>query len=225
MTSRAKSFAMAAGIWLLLTGAPLVTGWGWADWRGFLASPARAGLLVSFVAVVLACATFGIEIHPLREGMKMARGTRSIWIAEMVMPAAWFLVGFCDRRGVFVLPESEWIRLAGLAAYVAGELVRLSALHTLGRHYSAYITVQREHRLVQTGLYRTIRHPFYLGQVLAHPGIALVFRSPLALIMAAASVPFVALRIRREEQFLLANLGPEYAEYQARSWRLLPHVY
>jgi protein-S-isoprenylcysteine O-methyltransferase Ste14 len=99
------------------------------------------------------------------------------------------------------------------------------ALHELGRQYSAFITIQPEHELVRSGPYRLIRHPFYLGQMLIVPGIMLTFRSPVAVLIFAASLVFVLKRIRREEQVLLGEFSDEYRDYQRHSWRLVPWLY
>src|SRR5260370_519149 len=54
---------------------------------------------------------------------------------------------------------------------------------------------------------------FYLGQVLAEPGIMFALRSPLAILIVAASVPFVVKRMNREEQILLDHFGDRYRSY------------
>jgi len=61
--------------------------------------------------------------------------------------------------------------------------------------------------------------------VLAEPGIMFALRSPLAILIVAASVPFVVKRMNREEQILLGHFGDRYLSYCARTYRLLPHVY
>src|SRR5262245_36954134 len=58
----------------------------------------------------------------------------------------------------------------------------------LGRHYSVLLAIQEHHDLVTGGPYRWVRHPFYLGSVVNAVGWALVFRSSLGLLLAAAVV-------------------------------------
>jgi len=121
-------------------------------------------------------------------------------------------------------------RLAG-AALARGQLFRgwrydsPPRLRELGSQYSALLTIQAEHQLIQTGLYSRIRHPFYLGQVVAEPRIMFALRSPLAILIVAASLPFVVKRMNREEQVLLDHFGDRYHNYCARTYRLLPHIY
>ena len=76
-----------------------------------------------------------------------------------------------------------------------------------------------------TGLYARIRHPSYLGLLVASLGWALVFRSAVGLLLTAALlVPLVA-RIRDEERLLAAEFGAEYAAYRRRTWRLVPGLW
>jgi protein-S-isoprenylcysteine O-methyltransferase Ste14 len=142
----------------------------------------------------------------------------------LALPLVWGLTAFCDRRGLLVWNSLADFRYAGVAAYAAGELVRLLALRDLGRQYSAFITVQPEHRLIQHGIYSVIRHPFYLGQLLFTPSAPLVFRSPLAIFIFVSTILFTLNRIRREEHFLMRHFD-SYGTYRQQSWRLLPYLY
>jgi protein-S-isoprenylcysteine O-methyltransferase Ste14 len=76
------------------------------------------------------------------------------------------------------------------------------------------------------GFYRFVRHPSYLGALLAMAGWALAFRSVIGLLLTAAMcVPIIA-RIHAEEEFLVHEFGEQYRAYQQRTpWRLLPFVY
>jgi protein-S-isoprenylcysteine O-methyltransferase Ste14 len=91
--------------------------------------------------------------------------------------------------------------------------------------YSAEVTIQPDHHLVTTGLYRSIRHPRYLGLILLGLGAALLFRSGIGL---ALCVPFMAVlswRIVDEEMVMHRAFGAEWEAYCRRSWRLIPYVY
>jgi len=133
-------------------------------------------------------------------------------------------LAYADRHGVLVIRESALIRSIGLLMYLSAEGLRVAALRTLGRQYSSYVTVQHHHELVQSGIYRCVRHPIYLAQIMAVPGIALAFRSQLATPLLLVGAIFVRRRIQLEEA-LLAQTFPEFNEYARRTWKLLPFVY
>jgi len=103
--------------------------------------------------------------------------------------------------------------------------VRLVPVFVLGNRFSGLVAIQENHELVTTGPYRLIRHPSYLGLILALFGWALVFRSALGLILAVLTLPILVARMNSEEAFLESEFGADYANYRRRTWRLLPYLY
>ena len=83
-----------------------------------------------------------------------------------------------------------------------------------------------QHALVETGLYRTIRHPAYLGMLATVLGFGLAAGNWLSL-AALVGLPLAATlyRIRVEERALLHHFGPAYQAYAGRTKRLLPGIY
>ncbi len=103
--------------------------------------------------------------------------------------------------------------------------MRLLALKSLGHCFSAYVTLQPNHRLVRDGIYRHLRHPLYLSLLLAPTGIALVFNSTLALPIFALALAFVIDRIDKEEHLLARHFGSQFEDYRLHSWKLIPLVF
>lgn len=204
----------------------LFFGWGFDDWRGLLAHPARAALLA--VALLgLGVALVGrLDLQPFRSGQRPA-GRQRLGLA-LLMGTALFLMWFfpyADRRGVLTLADADALRYAGVLLYGLGGVIALAALRTLGKQYSAFVTLQEGHQLVQTGIYAVIRHPIYLRALLVSVGLPLVFRSWLVLVLPLLIGGFVAWRIQQEEKLLAEQFGAEYETYRRRTWRLLPYLY
>ncbi len=71
--------------------------------------------------------------------------------------------------------------------------------------------------------YRVVRHPSYLGALLAIVGIAVMFGSWITMIAgAAAMVAVYRRRILLEEVALETVHGAAYSAHRARTWCLLP---
>ena len=114
----------------------------------------------------------------------------------------------------------------GIFVGLVGVLVRFSAVTTLGRFYSRNVGIQEKHELIQTGWYRIIRHPGYLGTLLTFLGYAIATQSALSVIINVVLF-FVAYsyRIRTEEATLVSQFGDSYRQYQKNTWRLIPFIY
>lgn len=214
---------------LLQSLLPLVLallGWGLDDLSGFFANPAR----LAFWALVLIggaiSALVGGAAQPFRKGeQSVGRQGWLVALTTLVQLVLILFLPFGDRRGLLVLPGLEFIRYVGLALAIPGSIVRGVAVHTLGKQFSAYVTLQRDHELVQAGIYGVVRHPIYLGFLLTLPGTALVFRSWLMIPAFLLAGLFAASRIPQEEKLLQENFGEQFEAYRRRTWRLIPRVY
>jgi len=117
-------------------------------------------------------------------------------------------------------------QISGLAFLAAGIVVRSVAIAQLGRFHMPVVAIQAGHHVVDTGLYRHVRHPSYLGACIAFLGFGLGLGSWLAAACAlGAALVAYGYRIHVEEQALLASLGDAYSAYRKRTARLIPGLY
>lgn len=79
-------------------------------------------------------------------------------------------------------------------------------------------------RIVSQGPYRFTRNPMYLGHLIFLLGLALTFRSWLALIILAARALWFHRRVLQDEARLEGIFGAEYDSYRARVKRWIPGV-
>jgi protein-S-isoprenylcysteine O-methyltransferase len=115
---------------------------------------------------------------------------------------------------------------SGLALLAAGIVVRSVAIAQLGRFHTPIVAIQVGHRVVDTGLYRHVRHPSYLGACIAFFGFGLGLGSWLsAVFLLGVTLIAYAYRIHVEEKALLDSLGDDYSAYRKRTSRLIPGVY
>jgi protein-S-isoprenylcysteine O-methyltransferase Ste14 len=113
----------------------------------------------------------------------------------------------------------------GFALFVAAVLLRLGAIRELGRFYSHRVRLRGDHKIVDTGPYRFVRHPAYTGMIFAHLGVVLFFFSwPAAALLGVLFVPAVVLRILVEEKALMETLDG-YREFSRGRPRLIPLVW
>jgi protein-S-isoprenylcysteine O-methyltransferase Ste14 len=138
---------------------------------------------------------------------------------RFVAVAGTFLSG-----GFLLLPQQELpdaLYLISLLLIVAGTVFAICAVLVLGRSISI---LPEARRLVTRGPYALVRHPLYLGEMVAVAGVALQYLSTWALLLLGLVCFFLLQRMRYEEVVLFQSF-PEYRDYMARTARLVPGVY
>ncbi len=151
---------------------------------------------------------------------------------------SYLAIGLCTALG-FVLSArlarvgagsfgglSATVQASGIGIMLAGIALRATAISQLGVFHMPFVAIRAGHRVVDTGLYRHVRHPSYLGACIGFFGFGLglgSWRSAVA--MVGCCLVGYLYRIHVEERALLEALGEEYAAYRRRTWRLIPGVY
>ncbi len=99
-------------------------------------------------------------------------------------------------------------------------------MRTLGRFFTYDVAISTGQNLIEHGPYRWLRHPSYLGSLVAYIGFGMTLANWLAIFLPALCLGVAfAYRIRVEERALLQGLGSRYHEYMRRTWRLIPFVF
>jgi protein-S-isoprenylcysteine O-methyltransferase Ste14 len=80
-----------------------------------------------------------------------------------------------------------------------------------------------ENRLIDTGVYRLVRHPLYTAIMLAFTGWTLFSGSLTHLAMTIVAFVFFSHKASKEETWL-TQLHPEYPDYAARTGRFVPRL-
>jgi protein-S-isoprenylcysteine O-methyltransferase Ste14 len=123
-----------------------------------------------------------------------------------------------------ILSEPMTLRLWGGLIFAAGLAVAITARFQLGRQWSDIesSSVAADHRIIEHGVYRFIRHPIYTGDVLLIAGLELALNSWLVLAVIPLALA-VFLKAKSEEEALAHSLSG-YDEYQSRTKRFFPFV-
>jgi protein-S-isoprenylcysteine O-methyltransferase Ste14 len=185
------------------------------------------------VVILFAFAWGGVEIYSQMQQRRRRGGAPSpADRGSLIALYACITVGYGVAFAVSYIPYGRlpmgqpfWLVVG--AAFVAGGLwIRHSAMVTLAAHFTYQVDIHADHRLVQEGLYRRIRHPGYLGQLLVFLGIGLALANWLSIVglLVPVMVGF-AWRIHVEEAALRARFGEEFDDYCRRTRRLIPWLY
>ena len=145
----------------------------------------------------------------------------------------WFVICIAIPAGLYAANvfrfahlDSPNFGLIGLLLFAAGIFLRWYSIIRLGRFFTVNVAISAEHRVIDSGPYRFVRHPSYAGAILAFVGFGLCLRNWVSLLVLVLPITAAFLwRIRIEEQALLEGLGEDYRRYAARTKRLIPYVY
>jgi protein-S-isoprenylcysteine O-methyltransferase Ste14 len=129
---------------------------------------------------------------------------------------------FDHRMGWSSVPAG--LSLLGDVLIAAG--IGFAMLVIVQNNYAAAtVTVETGQSVASTGVYKVVRHPMYVGNVIMMVGIPLALGSYWGLLLVIPGVLVLVSRIRDEEKMLTEELGG-YREYMQRvRYRLLPYVW
>lgn len=144
-----------------------------------------------------------------------------IFFAYLIQKHLIFADGFGSFATLFPLPG-----YLGCLFIAFGVTIRGLAVATLKKQFTVKVSIVERHEIVETGIYKIIRHPAYLGYLASLLGIGLALGNWVGL-AALAALPLAGIlyRIHVEESALLRYFGPAYQAYASRTKRLLPGIW
>jgi protein-S-isoprenylcysteine O-methyltransferase Ste14 len=161
------------------------------------------------------------EIYGLTSGW----GLFIFWIGIWISPQTRFTVPMFQNLS-FLLPVTDFstplfhmvICLIFLipSTWFAVKGVREITLRTAETH--------RTERIVTTGVYSVVRHPQYLGGLLAHIGISFLLSAWYSLLVTPLVTVLLLLISKKEEEELIREFGREYEDYRRMVSMFIPHV-
>jgi protein-S-isoprenylcysteine O-methyltransferase Ste14 len=195
----------------------------------------RAWVLVAallLVRLTSAVAVYRVNANLLRDRSRLPLHADQHWTDKLLLLGVLGsgLLGLPVVAGLdvfrwHVLPRpAVFVSSLGLLLFVVGWAIKGLALHA-NAFATAVVRLQREHAVVDSGVYRIVRHPFYAADPLILVGLGLWLESYLAALLSIVPLAFMVTRLSFEERFLRREL-PGYAEYSARvPHRLFPGLW
>ncbi|MSP13443.1 MAG: isoprenylcysteine carboxylmethyltransferase family protein [Chloroflexi bacterium] len=216
---------LLAGLFIFV-GLPLL-GWGLGDVPHFLDNPAR----VAYVLVIFLLQLFAVVYlpQPIRRKEQRKSGVPEhkvdLYLIQILRLAIVLLAPFSDQRAIGTLTIGDGVRFIGIILLVSGFLLIQIAEKYLDTQFSVEVTLQDDHKLIQGGPYKFVRHPRYLGMLVFFLGISITFRSLFAIILVIALALVLVWRISVEEDLIRQEFGKEWDDYCAKTWRIIPILF
>ena len=158
-------------------------------------------------------------------GNVLDRGTQ-LMLWSVIFVAISTCEWISDTHGRTMFGGAHWLKIAAIAVFILGLVIRWTAITSLGKSFSANVAIQPTQTIYRGGLYRWVRHPSYLGMLLIFLAIGIYSRNWLGLAIVLISTTLALLyRIHVEESALNRAFGDAYASYSKTTRRLIPFIY
>lgn len=188
-------------------------------WNGWL----FMGLL--FIPMFIAGIILMIKNPELLEKRLNAKENEQKWV--LLFSGLMFLSGFILAGLNY---RYQWIELPNIVVIISSILfiiayILYAEVLRENTYLSRTIEVQKNQKVIDTGLYGIVRHPMYAATVLLFLTMPLVLGSIISFFVFLIYPIIIAKRIKNEEEILEKELGG-YAEYKKKvKYKLIPFVW
>ncbi len=144
-------------------------------------------------------------------------------ILNGVMFICGFIVSGLDYRFEWIILP-KWIVFVAVIIFLVGYMLYAEVLRE-NIYLSRVIEVQKNQKVIDTGLYKVVRHPMYFSTLLLFLSIPLVLGSLFSFLIFMV-YPFIVVRRIIDEERVLEKGLIGYLEYKDRvRYRLIPFVW
>ena len=188
-------------------------------------------VIIGLIMFVLNYTVLRIDPELLKERSKPGEGARkwdkTILGLLFLVTISMYIIAGLDSGRYHWSPGFHWsIVLLGIILTISGQLLFLVA-QKQNKFFSSTVRIQadRGHVVCDTGLYKIVRHPAYLGSVIQSFGFPLLFGSLWSIIPICLMIILVITRTALEDKTLKNELQG-YLEYSNKTrYRIFPYVW
>ena len=186
---------------------------------------------IGLIMTILNYTVLRIDSELLKERSKPGEGTKkwdkTILGLSFLVTISMYIIAGLDSGRYHWSPDFHWsICLLGIILTASGQLLFLIA-QKQNRFFSSTVRIQtdREHVVCETGLYKTVRHPAYLGSIIQASGFPLLFGSLWSIIPVCVLIILFVIRTVLEDRTLRNELKG-YPEYSDKTrYKIIPFVW
>lgn len=161
-----------------------------------------------------------------KNAIKNSDDKGSLWLLYVLITIGYLLSFFIGSTRIGRIYKWDMFFVIGIIIIATGLFIRIKAILTLNKYFTYTVSNIYNHKLIETGLYKTIRHPGYLGQLIIFIGISISMSNWLSIIsMIIPVLTGYLYRIKVEEKFMAEQLGEIYLNYKKRTKKLLPMIF
>jgi protein-S-isoprenylcysteine O-methyltransferase Ste14 len=187
-------------------------------------------VMLGLIMGVLNYTVLAIDPELLAERSKPGEGTKKwdkmILLLSFLVTISMYVIAGLDSGRFKWSPEFHWsLCLLGGFLTISGQLLFLVA-QKQNKFFSSTVRIQtdREHIVCDTGLYKVVRHPAYMGSIVQALGFPLLFCSLWSIIPVCILIVLFITRTILEDETLKNELKG-YPDYSAKTrYKIIPFV-
>jgi protein-S-isoprenylcysteine O-methyltransferase Ste14 len=186
---------------------------------------------IGLIMAVLNFTVFRIDAELLKERSKPGEGSKqwdkTILGITFLVTISMYVVAGLDSGRFHWSPDFHWsLCLTGIILTAAGQLLFLIA-QKQNKFFSSTVRIQtdREHTVCETGLYKFVRHPAYLGSIIQSLGFPLLFGSLWSVIPICLLILLLLLRTKLEDQTLRNELKGYTVYCEKTRYKIIPFIW
>jgi len=180
-----------------------------------------SSVLALFVSILIDFTLYTRDEHIKKEKKSIVEtGTMTLFLCLF-----YFII--INKVGIVPIYNSNLkyiVIIIGTVAIVSGLIMNIMGRFNLGSNWANHIKIYDEHRLIQEGMYKIVRHPLYASIMLMFYGACLVYRNLLCfLAVTFVFIPFMYYRAKQEETLLIETFS-EYNDYKKTTGMFFPKI-
>jgi len=188
-------------------------------------------LIIGLIMFLLNLTVLRIDSELLEERSKPGEGTKkwdkTILGLSFLVTISMYITAGLDSGRYQWSPDFHWsLYFLGIVLTILGQLLFLFA-QKQNKFFSSTVRIQtnREHIVCDTGLYKVIRHPAYLGSIIQSLGFPLLFGSLWSIIPVCLLIILLITRTMLEDKTLKNELNG-YLEYSNKTrYKIIPYLW
>lgn len=158
--------------------------------------------------------------------IKWQEVTKTLLFFKVAVPLTLISSLYFYNMGYCTYDQNVGMQWVGIFLVLCGLFFRWEAIRKLSGQFTVKVSIMEDHKLINTGVFKYIRHPSYLGMVMYFSGVGLMMHEIISLtILVLLPLSAIIVRIIVEEKALENHFKEDYTNYKKTSWRLIPLIF
>lgn len=194
-------------------------------WQGWIY------VIIGLAMFTVSYTVLRVDTELLNERSKPGEGIKKwdkllLGLSFLIMIIMFITAGLDSGRYHWSFDLHWSLYILGIILTIVGQLLFLIA-QKQNKFFSSTVRIQTErgHTVCETGLYKVVRHPAYLGNIIQTLGFPILFGSLWSIIPVSISILLLLIRTYLEDRTLINELNG-YREYTHKTrYKIIPYVW